>query len=292
MADPSQSGDDALRVSVLSEALPYIQRFAGRRIVIKYGGAAMVHAGLRDAVFRDLALLACVGVQPVVVHGGGPEINQWLKRLEIPAEFRDGLRVTDADTMDVVEMVLVGRVNKQIVNGLNQLGARAVGLSGSDGRLVEARPWGEGSHGLVGDVARVNPDLLEPLLKQGYLPVISSVAATPDGQSHNINADTVAGELAAAMEAEKLILLTDTPGILEDKDDPASLIRKLKLPEARQLIQDGIVAGGMTPKTECCIRALAQGVAAAHIIDGRVPHALLLEVFTDAGIGTMVMGRS
>ncbi len=292
MADPSQSGDDALRVSVLSEALPYIQRFAGRRIVIKYGGAAMAHAELREAVFRDLALLACVGVQPVVVHGGGPEINQWLKRLEIPAEFRDGLRVTDADTMDVVEMVLVGRVNKQIVNGLNQLGARAVGLSGSDGRLVEARPWGEGSHGLVGDVARVNPDLLEPLLKQGYLPVISSVAATPDGQSHNINADTVAGELVAAMEAEKLILLTDTPGILKDKDDPASLFRKLKLPEARQLIQDGIVAGGMTPKTECCIRALAQGVAAAHIIDGRVPHALLLEVFTDAGIGTMVVGRS
>ena len=292
MADRSQSGDDALRVSVLSEALPYIQRFAGRRIVIKYGGAAMAHAELREAVFRDLALLACVGVQPVVVHGGGPEINQWLKRLEIPAEFRDGLRVTDADTMDVVEMVLVGRVNKQIVNGLNQLGARAVGLSGSDGRLVEARPWGEGSHGLVGDVARVNPDLLEPLLKQGYLPVISSVAATLDGQSHNINADTVAGELAAAMEAEKLILLTDTPGILKDKDDPASLFRKLKLPEARQLIQDGIVAGGMTPKTECCIRALAQGVAAAHIIDGRVPHALLLEVFTDAGIGTMVVGRS
>ena len=292
MADPSQSGDDALRVSVLSEALPYIQRFAGRRIVIKYGGAAMAHAELREAVFRDLALLACVGVQPVVVHGGGPEINAWLKRLEIPAEFRDGLRVTDADTMDVVEMVLVGRVNKQIVNGLNQLGARAVGLSGSDGRLVEARPWGEGSHGFVGDVARVNPDLLEPLLEQGYLPVISSVAATPEGQSHNINADTVAGELAAAMEAEKLILLTDTPGILEDKDDPASLIRKLKLPEARQLIQDGIVAGGMTPKTECCIRALAQGVAAAHIIDGRVPHALLLEVFTDAGIGTMVVGRS
>ena len=292
MADPSQSGDDALRVSVLSEALPYIQRFAGRRIVIKYGGAAMAHAELREAVFRDLALRACVGVQPVVVHGGGPEINQWLKRLEIPAEFRDGLRVTDSDTMDVVEMVLVGRVNKQIVNGLNQLGARAVGLSGSDGSLVEARPWGDGSHGLVGDVARVNPDVLDPLLEQGYLPVISSVAATPDGQSHNINADTVAGELAAALEAEKLILLTDTPGILQDKDDSSSLIRKLRLPEARQLIHDGVVAGGMTPKTECCIRALAQGVAAAHIIDGRVPHALLLEVFTDAGIGTMVVGRS
>ena len=293
MPEPTRSGDDALRVSVLSEALPYIQRFSGRRIVIKYGGAAMAHAELRDAVFRDLALLACVGVQPVVVHGGGPEINQWLKRLEIPAEFRDGLRVTDADTMDVVEMVLVGRVNKQIVNGLNQLGAPAVGLSGSDGRLVEARPWGDGSHGLVGDVARVNPDVLEPLLERGYVPVISSVAATPeDGRSHNINADTVAGELAAALEAEKLILLTDTPGILRDRDDPASLFRKLGLAEARQLIQDGIVAGGMTPKTECCIRALAQGVAAAHIIDGRVPHALLLEVFTNAGIGTMVVGRS
>lgn len=285
------ASDDALRVSVLSEALPYIQRFAGRRIVIKYGGAAMAHAELREAVFRDLALLACVGVQPVVVHGGGPEINTWLKRLQIPAEFKDGLRVTDADTMDVVEMVLVGRVNKQIVNGLNQLGARAVGLSGSDGSLVEARPWGDGSHGLVGDVARVNPDVLEPLLERGYVPVISSVAASVEGRAHNINADTVAGELAAALEAEKLILLTDTPGILRDRDDPDTLIRKIRLAEARQLIDDGIVAGGMTPKTECCIRALAQGVAAAHIVDGRVPHALLLEVFTDAGIGTMVVGR-
>ena len=292
MESPEQlQMDDSLRVSVLSEALPYIQRFAGRRIVVKYGGAAMGHAELRDAVFRDIALLASVGVQPVVVHGGGPEINTWLKRLNIPSEFRDGLRVTDADTMDVVEMVLVGRVNKQIVNGLNRLGASAVGLSGSDGRLVEARPWGDGLHGLVGDVARVNPDVLEPLLARGYVPVISSVAANPEGESHNINADTVAGELAAALEAEKLVLLTDTPGILRDRDNPDSLIRQLRLSEARQLIHDGVVAGGMTPKTECCIRALAQGVAAAHIVDGRVPHALLLEVFTDAGIGTMVLGR-
>ena len=283
--------DDSLRVSVLSEALPYIQRFAGRRIVVKYGGAAMVHAELRDAVFRDIALLASVGVQPVVVHGGGPEINTWLKRLDIASEFRDGLRGTDSDTMDVVEMVLVGRVNKQIVNGLNRLGASAVGLSGSDGRLVEARPWGDGRHGLVGDVARVNPDVLEPLLTRGYVPVISSVAANQVGESHNINADTVAGELAASLEAEKLILLTDTQGILRDRDNPDSLIRQLRLSEARQLIHDGVVAGGMTPKTECCIRALAQGVAAAHIVDGRVPHALLLEVFTDAGIGTMVLGR-
>ncbi len=285
------SEDASLRVSVLSEALPYIQRFAGRRIVIKYGGAAMAHENLQEAVFRDIALLSSVGVQPVVIHGGGPEINQWLNKLGITAQFRDGLRVTDASTMDVVEMVLMGRVNKQIVNGLNKLGALAVGLSGIDGGLIEARPWGDGSHGLVGDVTKVNIDLLEPLLQKGYVPVISSVAATVEGRSHNINADTVAAEVAAALEAEKLILLTDTPGILKDKEDPTSLIKLLGLSEARELISQGVVDGGMTPKTECCIRALAQGVAATHIIDGRIPHALLLEVFTDAGIGTMVIGR-
>ncbi|APD49084.1 MULTISPECIES: acetylglutamate kinase [Synechococcaceae] len=289
--DPLISAEDSLRVSVLSEALPYIQRFSGRRVVVKYGGAAMVNEALREAVFRDLALLACVGLQPVVVHGGGPEINQWLSRMSIEPRFVDGLRVTDAETMDVVEMVLVGRVNKQIVNGLNRLGGRAVGLCGSDGGLVEARVLGDGSHGLVGDVAAVNPDVLTPLLENGYIPVISSVAANPQGQSHNINADTVAGELAAALQAEKLILLTDTPGILRHRDDPGSLLRQLSLSEARELIASGVVDGGMTPKTECCIRALAQGVGAAHIVDGRVPHALLLEVFTDAGIGTMVVGR-
>jgi acetylglutamate kinase len=291
-SEPLVSAEDNLRVSVLSEALPYIQRFAGRRIVVKYGGAAMVREDLREAVFRDLALLACVGVQPVVVHGGGPEINQWLARLAIEPQFRDGLRITDADTMDVVEMVLIGRVNKQIVNGLNRVGGRAVGLAGCDGGLLQARPWGDGSHGLVGDVAGVNPLVLAPLLDNGYIPVISSVAPTEEGESHNINADTVAGELAAALQAEKLILLTDTPGILIDREDPASLVRQLTLPEARRLIADGVVNGGMTPKTECCIRALAQGVRAAHIVDGRVPHALLLEVFTKAGIGTMVVGSS
>ena len=284
------SSADSLRVSVLSEALPYIQKFAGRRVVVKYGGAAMVREELRAAVFRDLALLACVGVQVVVVHGGGPEINQWLGRLAIEAQFRQGLRVTDPATMDVVEMVLVGRVNKQIVNGLNRVGGRAVGLSGADGGLVQARTWGDGSHGLVGEVSAVDPSVVASLLDGGYLPVISSVAPDPDGQAHNINADTVAGELAAALQAEKLILLTDTPGILRDRHDPASLIRQLTLPEARSLIAEGVVEGGMTPKTECCIRALAQGVAAAHIVDGRVPHSLLLEVFTDAGIGTMVVG--
>ena len=290
--DPSIRPEDARRVEVLSEALPYIQRFAGRRIVVKYGGAAMVREDLRDAVFRDLALLACVGVRPVVVHGGGPEINQWLSRLAIEPVFQEGLRVTDPGTMDVVEMVLVGRVNKQIVNGLHQVGGRAVGLSGADGELVLARTHGDGSLGLVGDVARVDPSVLIPLLDRGYIPVISSVAPNAAGQPHNINADLVAGELAASLEAEKLVLLTDTPGILRDRSDPQSLIRQLTLSDARRLISDGVVAGGMTPKTECCIRALAQGVTAAHIIDGRVPHALLLEVFTNAGIGTMLVGRN
>jgi acetylglutamate kinase len=290
--DQQITAADAQRVAVLSEALPYIQRFSGRRVVVKYGGAAMAHAELREAVFRDLALLACVGVQPVVVHGGGPEINHWLKRLAIEPRFRDGLRVTDAATMEVVEMVLVGRVNKQIVNGLNQVGGRAVGLCGSDGALVEARPLGDGANGLVGEVACVNPQVLGPLLESGYIPVISSVAPDAHGQAHNINADTVAGELAAALQAEKLILLTDTPGILRDRHDPASLIHKISLQEARELIASGVVQGGMTPKTECCIRALAQGVSAAHILDGRVAHSLLLEVFTNAGIGTMVVGSS
>ncbi len=287
----NHSNDESLRVSVLSEALPYIQRFAGKRIVIKYGGAAMSNETLKNAVFRDIALLTSVGVQTIVIHGGGPEINQWLSKLGITAKFKNGLRVTDSQTMDIVEMVLIGRVNKQIVNGINNVGALAIGLSGIDGKLIEARPLGDGSHGLVGDVSSINPELLEPLLKKGYVPVISSVASTNDGRSHNINADTVAGEIAASIGAEKLILLTDTPGILKNKEDPKSLIRKLKLSEARRLIDQGIVNGGMTPKTQCCIRALAQGVSAAHIIDGRLPHALLLEVFTDEGIGTMVVNK-
>lgn len=284
--------DNALvRVQVLSEALPYIQRFAGRTLVIKYGGAAMADAALRQAVFRDVTLLACVGMQPVIVHGGGPEINHWLAKLRIRPAFRDGLRVTDAQTMDVVEMVLVGRVNKRIVNGINRQGGRAVGLSGSDGQLLQARPYNRGTMGLVGEVERVNTNLLLPLLEQGYIPVISSVAPAPDGVAYNINADTVAGEIAAGLHAEKLILLTDTAGVLRQADDPSSLLAQLSIPETRQLLADGVVKGGMVPKTECCIRALAQGVGAAHILDGRVPHALLQEIFSHSGIGTMIVGR-
>ncbi len=282
---------DSTRVSILSEALPYIQKFKGRRIVIKYGGSAMSQESLKQAVFRDIALLSSVGAKPIIIHGGGPEINQWLNKLDINSEFLDGLRITDSATMDVVEMVLIGRVNKQIVNGINKLGAPSVGLCGIDGNLIEARQLDGGSHGLVGEVAKVNTDIIETLISKGYIPVISSVASDQDSVRYNINADTVAGEIAAAIGAEKLILLTDTIGILRKQDESSSLIRQIRLPEARELIKQGIVTGGMTPKTQCCIRALAQGVIAAHIIDGRTPHALLLEVFTDKGVGTMITGR-
>ncbi len=280
---------EATRVRVLSEALPYIQQFAGRTIVVKYGGAAMKDSDLKDKVVRDIVFMACVGLRPVVVHGGGPEINTWLSKLNIEPQFRDGLRVTDAPTMDVVEMVLVGRVNKELVALINQAGGRAVGLCGKDGNLIKARPEGKEGIGFVGEVSAIDVSLLSSLLANGYIPIVSSVAADETGQSYNINADTVAGELAAALGAEKLILLTDTTGILRDYHDPSSLIPKLDIQEARRLIEAKVVSGGMIPKVNCCVRSLAQGVKATHIIDGRIPHALLLEIFTDAGIGSMLV---
>ncbi|NEP11285.1 MAG: acetylglutamate kinase [Symploca sp. SIO2C1] len=280
---------EATRVRVLSEALPYIQQFAGRTVVVKYGGAAMKDSNLKDKVIRDVVFLACVGVRPVIVHGGGPEINSWLEKLDIEPQFKNGLRVTDAPTMDVVEMVLVGRVNKELVALLNRAGAKAVGLCGKDGDLIKARPQGQEGIGFVGEVSNVDVKLIETLVNSGYIPVVSSVAADETGQAYNINADTVAGEIAAALEAEKLILLTDTAGILQDYKDPSSLITKLNIQRSRQLIEDGVVAGGMIPKVSCCVRSLAQGVKAAHIIDGRIPHALLLEIFTDEGIGSMIL---
>lgn len=281
---------EANRVEILSEALPYIQKFAGRTVVVKYGGAAMKDSSLKDKVIRDIVFLSCVGLRPILVHGGGPEINSWLDKLGIEAQFKNGLRVTDAPTMDVVEMVLVGRVNKEIVSLINQAGGMAVGLCGKDGHLITARPQGDEGIGFVGEVSNVNIKILETLASNGYIPVVSSVAADDNGQAYNINADTVAGEIAAALGAEKLILLTDTRGILTDYKDPSTLIPKVDIPEARQLINDGIVSGGMIPKVTCCVRSLAQGVKAAHIIDGRIPHALLLEIFTDVGIGTMILG--
>ncbi|MBP0028662.1 acetylglutamate kinase [Roseofilum sp. Guam] len=281
--------DEPTRVRVLSEALPYIQKFAGRTVVIKYGGAAMKDSTLKDQVMRDIVFLSCVGVRPVLVHGGGPEINTWLGKLGIEPQFKNGLRVTDAPTMDVVEMVLVGRVNKEIVSLINQAGGQAIGLCGKDGNLITARPQGQEGIGFVGEVSSINTKVLKPLLENGYIPVISSVACDPQGQAYNINADTVAGELAASLSAEKLILLTDTAGILRNYKDPSTLIHSLDIQEARNLIEVGIVAGGMIPKVQCCVRSLAQGVRATHVIDGRVPHSLLLEVLTDAGIGSMIV---
>ena len=281
--------DDSQRVSILSEALPYIQSFKGRKIVIKYGGSIMEDEKLKKAFFRDIALLSSVGVCPVVIHGGGPEINSWLSKLEISPKFENGLRVTDHKTMDIVEMVLMGRVNKQIVRGINYTGSLAVGISGLDGNLIQSRELGDGSHGLVGEVSKINPELLDPLISKGYIPVISSIGSTVKGISHNINADFVAGEIAASINAEKLILLTDTPGILKKRDNKNTLVKQINLKEARAFIKKEIVTEGMLPKTECCIRALAQGVKAAHIIDGRIEHSLLLEVFTNSGIGTMII---
>jgi acetylglutamate kinase len=280
---------EANRVRVLSEALPYIQKFANRTVVIKYGGAAMKDSTLKDKVIRDIVFLSCVGVRPVVVHGGGPEINSWLDKLGIEPQFKDGLRVTDAATMDVVEMVLVGRVNKELVSLISQAGAVAVGLCGKDGNFIKARPVDQKGIGFVGEVTTVDTRLIKSLVSNGYVPVISSVAADEEGQAYNINADTVAGEIAAALDAEKLILLTDTPGILEDYHDPSTLLTKLDIQTARELIEKGIVSGGMIPKVNCCVRSLAQGVRAAHIIDGRIPHALLLEILTDEGIGSMIV---
>lgn len=283
---------EANRVRILSEALPYIQKFANRTVVIKYGGAAMKDSNLKDKVIGDIVFLSCVGVKPVVVHGGGPEINSWLTKLKIEPQFRDGLRVTDAATMDVVEMVLVGRVNKELVSLINQAGALAVGLCGRDANLIKARhvdPVNKERIGFVGEVTSIDTRLIKSLVNSGYVPVISSVADDQTGQAYNINADTVAGEIAAALDAEKLILLTDTPGILKDYDDPSSLLTRLDIQTARDLISKGIVSGGMIPKVNCCVRSLAQGVRAAHIIDGRIPHAILLEIFTDEGIGSMIV---
>jgi acetylglutamate kinase len=284
--------EDATRVRVLSEALPYIQKFAGRTVVVKYGGAAMKDSALKEDVIRDLVFMSCVGIRPVLVHGGGPEINSWLEKIGIEPQFKDGLRVTDAATMDVVEMVLVGRVNKEIVSLIDRAGGSAVGLCGKDGNLIVARPNGQEGIGFVGEVSSVNVNILNTLVKSGYIPVVSSVAADENGQAYNINADTVAGEIAAALGAEKLILLTDTPGLLKDFKDPSSLIRQVDIQGARGLIEDGTVSGGMIPKLTCCVRSLAQGVKSAHIIDGRQPHSLLLEIFTDTGTGSMIVSSS
>ncbi len=279
------------KAGVLVEALPYLRRFAGRTVVIKYGGAAMTEERLKESVAQDLVLLKTVGLDPVVVHGGGPEITEAMRRQGKQPVFKDGLRVTDAETMAITEMVLVGKINTQITAAMNRLGRVAAGVSGKDGLLLEARRM-RGKHdlGFVGEVVRVNTGILEALRDRGFIPVIAPVAMGADGESYNCNADLVAGAVAAALKAEKLVLMTDQPGLLRDLRDPDSLIPSVRASEVPGLKRRGIIDKGMLPKMEACLAALKAGVGKVHIIDGRVPHALLLEIFTDRGIGTEITG--
>lgn len=290
VADTEKRVSEFDRVSILSEALPYLQKFAGKTVVVKYGGAAMKDPTLKAGVISDVVLLALVGLRVVLVHGGGPEINTWLSRVGIEPNFKNGLRVTDGATMEVVEMVLVGKVNKSIVSLINKAGGKAVGLCGKDGKLIRARKVTKPDIGFVGEVSSVDASILDNLAGSGCIPVIASVAEDQEGQSLNINADTAAGEIAAALAAEKLILMTDVPGVMLDKDDISTLQRSLAISDTRRMVADGIIAGGMIPKVECCVRSIAQGVSAAHIIDGRQKHSLLQEILTDEGVGTMITG--
>ena len=275
------------KADVLLEALPYIRNFAGKVLVIKYGGHAMGEADLKDSFAQDMALLKYVGMHPVIVHGGGPQIDAQLKKSGIEPRFVRGLRVTDAATMDVVEMVLVGKINKEIVALLNRHGGNAVGLSGKDGELVVARKSRSEVLGFVGDVVGVNARVIESL--QGFIPVIAPTAADTEGVTYNINADVVAGKVAEALHAEKLILLTDVEGV---KSRDGALIDTLQADAAQDMIRDGTIAGGMIPKVECCLEALRGGVKQAHIIDGRVRHAVLLEILTSRGVGTELLPRT
>jgi acetylglutamate kinase len=279
------------KASILVEALPYIKKFYGKTVVIKYGGHAMINADLKQAVMTDLVLMKYVGINPVVVHGGGPEITGMLNRLGIESHFISGLRVTDAPTMEVVEMVL-GKLNKEIVALINRTGGRGIGLSGKDANLVLAsKKYSKDQQdiGFVGEVTGINPKLLETVIQEGYIPVVSPVGIGADGETYNINADTMAGAIATTLKADKLIILTDVEGILEDRQNKESLISTVKLGDVKTLIQRGVIQGGMIPKIECCVNAIEGGVSTTHILDGRVPHSILLEIFTDKGVGTMVV---
>ena len=280
----------AQRASLLVEALPYIRRFAGRTVVVKYGGNALAGTSEHDALrgfATDIVLMRLVGMRPVVVHGGGPQISDLMGRLGKQSEFRDGLRVTDAETVDIARMVLIGQVNPQIVSAINVHGDFAVGVSGEDGGLIRAAAR-DTDLGFVGDVVSINPTVLNRLLDDEFIPVVATVGADAAGQAYNINADTVAGEVAAALGAEKLIYLTDIEGLRRDISDETSLIRQTTPDELEGLVDAGIIAGGMIPKVTSCIDAVRRGVHRAHILDGRIEHALLLELFTDEGVGTMV----
>jgi acetylglutamate kinase len=285
-----EPGDAALRTATLVEALPYIQRFAGQVVVVKYGGNALAGASDDDALAlfaQDVVLMRAVGMRPVVVHGGGPQISDLMQRLGKETEFRNGLRVTDSETVDIVRMVLIGQVNPQIVAAINVHGPVAVGVSGEDASLIRATARDE-SLGFVGDVESINPTILQGLIANEFIPVVATIGTDATGQAYNINADTVAGAIAEALGAEKLVYLTDIEGLRRSVGDAASLIRQTTPEELSALMADGTIAGGMIPKVESCVRAVRSGVRRAHILDGRIPHVLLLEIFTDDGIGTMV----
>ena len=276
------------RAQVLAEALPYIQKYYGKTIVVKYGGNAMVSEELRRAVISDIILLNLVGIHVVVVHGGGPEISEMLKKVGKESKFVDGLRYTDGETMDIVQQVLCGRVNKDLVATLNRLGGRALGLCGVDGAMLRARKLDE-KYGMVGEITHVDPRPVTDALEKGYIPVISTVAQGEDADtSYNLNADTAAAKLAVALKAEKLILLTDVRGLLKDPEDESTLISELQLSYVPALVREGVISGGMIPKVDCCVEAVRSGVKSATILDGRVAHSILIELLSDAGIGTML----
>lgn len=277
------------RAEVLTQALPYIKKYSGKIVVIKYGGNAMINEQLKQQVMEDIALLWLIGVKVVLVHGGGPEISETMKRLGKQAQFVNGLRVTDKETVDIVQMVLAGKVNKTLVNLLQMKGGHAVGLSGIDGGIIEATMKDE-ALGYVGKITRIRTQPITDLLEKNYIPVISTVASDRQGNTYNINGDTAAAYIAGALNAERLIMMTDIAGILRDKDDLGTLIPALTVKEAKKLFDEGVISGGMIPKVDCCIEAIGKGVKHVVIMDGRVPHSILMELLTDEGAGTMVMG--
>ena len=278
---------NAERAEVLTAALPYIKKYSGKIVVIKYGGNAMVNEQLKQQVMEDITLLWLIGVKVVLVHGGGPEISQTMEKLGKQAVFVDGLRVTDKETVDIVQMVLAGKVNKTLVNLIQMKGGHAVGLSGIDGGIIEAKMKNE-ALGYVGQITKIRTQPITDLLKKNYIPVISTVASDRQGNTYNINGDTAAAYIAGALGAERLIMMTDIAGILMDKDDPATLIPQITISEAEKLYESGVISGGMIPKVDCCIEALEKGVNNVVIMDGRIPHSILMELLTDEGAGTMV----